>query len=334
MKVASLPLNPLANADVVLPERASTLSGLRILFGGFCVEHPGLAQAMRILRKRLDIECRHILVPDAARTRAFNPDVVIVYSSRPHVLRQMVPTLRKLRCPKALWFCDLRGPERIAPTVRGAFQGIFLPWKDRFSDARYGLGDCDVARWQRACRARCWYMPQASELRVVRPRPDATTRVVFIGDCAAACHRGRRALCDTLNAKVLNASSGKLRGQIRLASPALYASSAFSLSCSPPAVGYTSNRSYDVAAWGGLLLLQRYPLCETLFTHGEHALIFDTPEQARSLVQQFGPLSQRRAAIQRASWRLAARKHTWAHRILNICANLRGEESFWGTLDR
>jgi len=102
---------------------------------------------------------------------------------------------------------------------------------------------------------------------------------------------------------------------------------------SPPATAYTSNRTYNILAWRGLLLLQRYPECEMQFAQGKHALIFSSPRQALRLVTKFAQEKEVAEQIRMKGWQLAASRHTYAHRVLNIAANIYGTSSdFWGYL--
>lgn len=304
----------------------------RILLSGFAAGHSGVAQTTTELKK-LGITVNYFEDLSVPAALEFNPDVLIVYSTRRRFLAAAAPSIRAFKCPKALWHCDLRPPTALARYCRKVFDGVFLPWTGRFNDPTYGLGDCDVAAWRRALEARCWYMPQAAELREPPISDTARRRVVFIGDLDLPCHRGRRELCKAVGATVLNSKEKKERTAISKASRSLYASSDFSLSMSPPAPEYTSNRTYTILAWRGLLLLHHYPLCEKQFRSGEHALVFKSTKQVHRLIAGFSKDVRSAERVRKAGWTLAASKHTYAHRVLNIAANLLGEsDTFWGYL--
>jgi Glycosyl transferases group 1 len=319
----------LATALIELGPQAQSLGPLRLLLCGFCRGHVGVAQACEVMR-RVGVHARHIVQPTVDEIHSFNPHVLIAYSTRPPALATLARNIRAINCRRALWFCDLR-PPNVASLIRGSFDGIFLPWTGRFHNPSLQLGDCHVEAWNKLCHARCWYMPQAAELREVTPSPTHAHSVVFVGDLALPCHRGRQKLCRAVGAKVINAREGRARAEIYRASPMLYASSGFCLSTSPLADGYTSNRTYNITGCGGLLLLQRFPDADRLFTHGEHALMFDTSSEATALIERFRGDEQERSRLKFAGWKLASRKHTWAHRLLNIASNVMGTDStFWG----
>jgi len=317
---------------IVLKRTVKKLLSTRILLGGFSPKHAGVTQALDVLRQ-LGIACTYEEDLGSPDVRAFKPDVVIIYSTRKDFLTGATPHLVKMKCRRALWYCDLR-PPNVAAICAGAFDGVFLPWFGRFNDQRFGLGDCDAAAWARTMRARVWHMPQAAEIRVPQVDLALKERVVFVGDLSLPCHRGRRKLCESLGARVLNSHHRGERSHITKRSWSLYPSSDFSLSLSPPASGYTSNRTYNILAWGGLLLLQYYPSFDRQFESGKHALVFRTEEQAHRRVSHFSRQIEQANQIRRDGWELARRKHAYAHRILNIASNVLGmDASYWGDLE-
>jgi spore maturation protein CgeB len=171
------------------------------------------------------------------------------------------------------------------------------------------------------------YCPQGAPLREPVEIPDAP-RVVFVGDLAnSTYHVGRRAICNALEARVLNARERSARLAIEAQMPALYRSSRYCLSASPLAPGYTSVRTYSILACGGLMPLHRFPGAERLFTHGENALLFDTAEEARQLTRELDDQPEERARIAENGRRLHAERHTVAHRIVSLCRQVTGVDT-------
>jgi spore maturation protein CgeB len=136
-------------------------------------------------------------------------------------------------------------------------------------------------------------------------------------------------MCSALGAKVMNARERSARLAIEAQMPALYRSSRYCLSMSPLAPGYTSVRTYSILACGGLMLLHRFPGAERIFNDGEHAVLFDTAEEAQARMAELDTEPELRARIADAGRRLHAERHTVAHRIVTICRQVTGtNESF------
>jgi spore maturation protein CgeB len=131
-------------------------------------------------------------------------------------------------------------------------------------------------------------------------------------------------MCGALGAKVINSRHRHERLKIEARMPELYRSSRYVLSMSPRAPGYTSVRTYSILACGGLLLLHGFPEADRLFTHREHAILFDTAEEAATLLAELDEKEHQREWIAENGRRLHATKHTLAHRVLSICAEVEG----------
>lgn len=300
---------------------AQPLRGLRVLLWGYSGQGfpggDGAREALEVLPKvGIEVEYSHARDTAAGRALAQRYDVTIVANTRIGELLQADRRLWTCGERTALSFWDLR-PGSVGAPLRGRIHHVFLSYNGRWSAPDGTVYEPEQWASELACPV--GYAPQASPLREPAAMADAP-RLVFVGDTAnQTYHAGRAELCNRLRATVVNARQRDKRLEIEGRLPALYSSARYVLSTSPLAPGYTSVRTYSILACAGLLLLQRFPGCEALFTDGEHAVLFDTVEELELKLARLDPDAVERQRIAANGRRLHATQHTVAHRVLSIC---------------
>lgn len=318
-----------------LKDLAKPLRRLRVLYwGGSGRGFPGgdgPVEAVDLLNSvGLHFVYTHAGDPDEAEKLNAEYDVAIVTNTRIGLLLEAPARLWDCAARRAWWHWDLR-PGHVGAPLRGRVDRVFLTYDGPWTAPDGAV--YDPPQWAQALGVPVSYCPQASPLRSPTPAPGGA-RVVFVGDLAnRTYHRGRAELCRALGAEVLNARArdGRLAIEARL--PTVYPSARYCLSASPLAPGYTSVRTYSILACGGLLLLHRFPDSERLFADGEHAVLFDTADEAVERIAALDADSTARAAIARAGRELHASRHTTAHHVASICREMLGvSDGFSGWL--
>lgn len=247
---------------------------------------------------------------------AFQPTHTLMAGTRPANLMRTPSLLKLLPGLKALWHCDLRPPHTEYAAFKGVLDYVFLVWHTR-------SGDFDTRKWFNVTGALPRYMPQASPRYNALPNRVPNDTCVFIGDIKdQRFHSERKGIAQALHANVINKTARNDRLKIELRSPTIYRSARYCLSMSPIEPLYTSLRTYNILGCGGLMLLRKFPLCERLFKHGEHALMFDTPGEAISLIQRYNNDPEARDTIADAGLLLQRAKHTGAHRLFNMIEDM------------
>ena len=259
-----------------------------------------------------------------AALREFRPDVVICASGTK--LERASEVLRDITVPRGLWFNDLRAkPGPYAASLSGAFSHVFLcfandpsyPWKT----------------WEQATRAKAFYMPQGcrihSELAPLTIRRES----VFIGDMKdPRFHADRKSIVEALGAEVLNASTlMPERKIIEAQSRETYRQSRFCLSVSPNVAGYTSLRTYNIMAYGGLALIRDFPGRRRLMGDRKHVLSWSTIADAKKAMAELAADPTECEVIRKRAWRFSQARHTGMRRLMNMVANMTtADKSFWG----
>lgn len=254
----------------------------------------------------------------------FRPDVVLVTNTHRPRVAEFRKTLKGIPAIKALWFNDLRDAQD-SGILSGMFDRIFLCFQ---SSPEFEWKD-----WYLKTGAEISYMPQGSVINTELAPLDIQRRAVFIGDTNGnnRFHEGRKELAQAIGAEVFNRGQREDRIEVEKFSDLLYRQSMFSLCMSPVVRGYHSLRLYNVLAYGGLALVQKFPGLERLFEEGKHFLGFKSAREAIDVMDSWGERGQECERIRRAGWRYQQAKHTVAMRLLNMVTNLTtSDQSFWG----
>jgi spore maturation protein CgeB len=120
---------------------------------------------------------------------------------------------------------------------------------------------------------------------------------------------------------------------IEAASRETYRQHRFSLSMSPAVHGYTSLRTFNILACGGLALTRDYPGLDRLFEHRKHMLNWRTVDQAKGLMREYAANPEEAERIRKRGWRHGQARHTVLRRLMNMMANLTTKDGeFWGYL--
>lgn len=312
-------------------ELVRPLRGLRVLLLSFSGRGfpggDGAAQAARLLSE-LGVPSVFVeglrdpsTVPEVRR---FPADVVLLCTTAP--IR--FPGLRKIAGQKLLWCWDPTPPR--PGSLRSVFSHVFLSWASGLRAEEYGRhADCAPSSWRTAFGASLHYMPHGSYLPTSAAYKGDRDEVLFIGDVHnPVFHRGRAELCRRLGARVVNETQRDARLRVEALSKRMYPAAAFSLSASPQLPGYTSVRTYNILACGGLLLLRRFPGSDALF--GEH-LGFESREEAAELVERYRRDRAERRRLAEAGRQRYTRRHTILHRVVDILRIAKGHaERFRG----
>jgi hypothetical protein len=303
-------------ADLAVPVR-----GLRVLLFGFSGRgFPGGDGADEAVRElpAAGVHCvrTHEADPEVNDKLAESYDVSIVCNTRIGAVLAADPRVWTCAREPVYWFWDLR-PGHVGAPLRGRPRHVVLSYDGRWT-APNGTAFAPQ-QWAQELGAAVHYCPQGAPLR--EPvRLDDAPRVVFIGDLQnSTYHQGRRAVCQALGAKVLNARERSGRLAIEAMMPGLYRSSRYCLSMSPLARGYTSVRTYSILACGGLLVLHRFPGADEIFTDGEDCVMFDSVDDLVPRLAELDDDETERERIAANGRRLHATRHTVAHRVLSIC---------------
>lgn len=268
----------------------------------------------------IDCTYTHAADPDCGDKLSRRYDVAIVANTRIGALLESDARLWTCAPKTALWFWDLRSGSVAAP-LAGRVSHVFLSYNGPWVSP--DLTPYEPAQWAASTGGVVGYCPQGSPLRASIRGAVGHPRIVFVGDLAnRTYHDGRAAICRALDVTVRNARDRAGRLRIEADLPTIYGSARYSLSMSPRAPAYTSVRTYSILAHGGLMLLHRFPGCESLFTDGENAVLFDdVPELAEKLARLDDDPTERER-IADAGRLLHATRHTVAHRVVDICRQI------------
>ncbi len=262
---------------------------------------------------------------DREALHGFKPDAVIACSGT-GAIERVRPLTQGITCPIGFWFNDLRTADDVkADRFERWFTHLFLCFAD---DPAYRWAD-----WERKTRAKVFYMPQGSKVVTELAPLQLERELVFIGDIEMArFHGDRRAIVNALGATVLNgAQKSQERRDIEARSRETYRHSRYCLSVSPNVAGYTSLRTFNIMAYGGLALIRNYPGLSRLFTHGHHALNWKTLEEALMYMNIWKGLPDEAERIRKRAWRYGQARHTAMRRVQNMVSNMTtGDKEFWG----
>jgi hypothetical protein len=310
----------------------------RIMILGAGVDNPypiwrGLDQAVGEINSRGGNAVHHSLhmshsTEMLSTLSDFNPDVVLVVSSM-HKQQKAMDNLRQLSGKKALWHNDLR---KVDPTfhgdlLKGMFNRVFLCWHSGTDNYSHDV-------WSSVIGSKVSYMPQGSIINPYLSKYEEKYRSVFIGSVGNNIyHSNRNQFMKSTATQVFNASKKLERIKVEQDSEKIYRSGRYSLAHSIPVPGYNSNRLYNILAYGGLVLVNQFPLLDKLFTEGEHLLTHTGYEDARNTMTFYDDKPDLREMIIKNGWRQQQSKHTVLYRVLNMVHNMvTGESDFWGWL--
>lgn len=233
-------------------------------------------------------------------------DAYIVFYNKPFHL----PTSK----PVGWWMNDLRKPTKWgSERVAGAkMDKIFICHKEYWDEYRDLFG------------AEMYYLPQTG-----LPTPTVSDRkidwdVVFIGNFFAAIHYDNRLpITREIRKHVkfkLIANEGFTKDQYYI-----YKKTPFSLSISPQAHSYTSNRTYNILSAGGFCLSLHFPGIEDLFENHRHLVWFQTPEEAIELINYYKNKPNLCDKIRAQGKALYETHHTPRHRWRYLSQAITGE---------
>ena len=274
----------------------------RILILGAGVHNPfpiwrGLDQAVAEINARGGCAVHHS-VHMASETETlcflsdFNPEVVLIVSSM-HRTQKSMSNIRQLSGAKAMWHNDLRkvDPEFHGKMLKGMFRRVFLCWYE-------GEENYSHNAWAAVMNAKVSYMPQGAIINPYLEQYSEARRSVFIGGTSKNIyHDGRDRFMKFTGTEVFNAPHKSKRIGVEQESEKIYRSSRYSIAQSLPTSGYNSNRLYNILAYGGLAVVNEFPMRDRLFTNGEHLLTYLNYEDARETMEYYDDKPELREQI-------------------------------------
>jgi hypothetical protein len=289
----------------------------------------GIEQAVNELNRE-GMEVKYISIDassnEQARLAYWNPDCLIVVNTADKKIEKWKGNMEMFDCPKCLWWNDLR-PGEGKSNLAGMFDNVFLCFE---GGVEYPYR---WEEWRENTKAYIRYMPQGSVINPELCKRDFLWGSIFIGDTAnKKYHTDRAEIIEAFNVKIVNEKERDKRIVVEKESREYYRRAKFCWSVSPYVSGYTSLRTYNILAYGGLALIKNFPNLDKLFEDGKHVLIFkDRAEASRKIVEfENSKFSEK---IRRAGWRRQQVKHTVLYRLQNIMSNALGwDDTFWGYL--
>lgn len=290
----------------------------------------GIEQAVDEL-SREGMEVKYLSIDansdEQARLAYWSPDCLIIVNTADKKIEKWKHGMRLFDCPKCLWWNDLR-PGEGKSHLRGMFDLLFLCYNGG-EDYPYRWEE-----WKESMSVDIKYMPQGSVINTQLHQGDFKWGSLFIGDTSPKqYHAGRSDIVKTFNVKVINEIERDGRVEIEKKCGQYYRNAVFCWSVSPYVSGYTSLRTYNILAYGGLALIKNFPNLNRLFEDGKHVVTFQDHAEASRKMVKLGTQEKLSEKIRRAGWRRQQVKHTILYRLQNIMSNALGwDDSFWGYL--
>lgn len=197
------------------------------------------------------------------------------------------------------WVCDLRDPKMYPPKTTAS--KVFLCHREYDYSKHFDIPQT--------------YCPQPGvylEEEIVKTNYD----IVFIGNSRTVYHRNRKPIISHLsNHFKIKWISGEGFTQSQCQ---IYKNTPISLSISPPAKHYTSNRTYQILISGGFCLILYFPGIEDLFENHKDLVWFKDKKDAVELAEYYLNHPVERQQIANEGQKLAIKKHQVRHRMKTI----------------
>lgn len=255
------------------------------------------------------------------------PDCLIMVCSRDTNILRWKEYMDRFRCPRCLWWNDLR-PGEGKEHFKGMFDFVFLCYEDG------GYYPYSWEGWIDSMSVNVKYMPQGSIINPQLYQGKKQWTSLFIGDVTnKQYHASRSQITEKFNSVVINEKDRPDRVEVENKSRYYYRSAMFCWSMSPYVCGYTSLRTYNILAYGGLALVKNFPNLDRLFKDKKHLLAFSGEDDAKRKMREFYGDSVAAEKIRKMGWRRQQAKHTALYRLQNIMSNALGwDDTFWGYL--
>lgn len=228
---------------------------------------------------------------------------VVIFVNRTHKMKPKETTAKV-----GWWMCDLRHPLELEPAPL-KLDAIFLCNKE-FTDA-----------YNKRFESPVHYMPQSGIDEDILIGRKIEWDIVFIGNISSTrFHHNRFPIIENLMSKyeVKIIAGDKFTPDSKW----IYKESPFSLSISPEAEGYTSNRTYNILSAGGFCLIKYFPGIEELFENHKHLAWFETPEEAVDIMDYYYDHPEEYERVKKEGLKLYQEKHTARHRLEEMFALL------------
>ena len=255
------------------------------------------------------------------------PDCLIMVCTKDAKILKWKEYMDRFSCPRCLWWNDLRSGEG-KEHLRGMFDFLFLCYDDGMYYP-YGWKD-----WRSGMSVGVKYMPQGSVINPQLYQGGIKWTSLFIGDILnKQYHANRLETLDNFKSVVINEKYRNERIEVENKSRYYYRVSRFCWSISPYVCGYTSLRTYNILAYGGLALVKNFPNLNRLFEDKKHLLVFNGDTEASNKMRDFYGDTVVAEKIRKMGWRRQQVKHTVLYRLQNIMSNALGwDDTFWGYL--
>lgn len=122
----------------------------------------------------------------------------------------------------------------------------------------------------------------------------------------------------TRSVAVINRLIRSEREEVETLSKYVYRNFKFCLSMSPQVEGYTSIRTMNILAYGGLLLIRRFPGIDYFFENEKNCLMWDTIDELRSVMDGWRDRNEELEQIRISGWRLQQALHAVPYRLEQI----------------
>lgn len=144
---------------------------------------------------------------------------------------------------------------------------------------------------------------------------------VFIGNLSSSrFHHNRGAIVEKIMEKYdVKIISGE---KFTYDTKWLYSETPFSLSISPQAEGYTSNRTYNILSSKGFCLILWFPGIEKLFKNHHHLVWFKTPGEAIEIMDYYYEHPKEYDKIKEQGYKLYEKEHSAGKKLEEMFACL------------
>jgi hypothetical protein len=302
--------------------------GIRFIYVGELIrtpwapDHLGIIQGLSQLKNEGVISewkiVDPVLYPDKVvqDCNAFNADL-IVHGNTDSLDREWC---REIKAPQAFFMGDVQLSKDKYHNWNnwiknsGQFQGLFISNRDQ------------LGMWSEAFKAPAYFWPHGCYVLDKLEKDDAFKHdLLFIGAMNnGGDYQTRFNLITRLNELYpvdhLTRDDVDGRNQIWRDLSKLYHSSNFVLDVSHfwNIDGYASGRYWYSGGYGACSLTKRFPGCEEFYEDKVHKLYFDTPEEAKELIEFYSKHDDSREKIKIAAYERNKNRHNYKVRFLDM----------------
>lgn len=291
-------------------------------------DHRGVMQGLDWMFRDGTIEDYKIVDPlmlgreEAIRQiKEFNPTVTI-HGNTDTLNRGYLEPLKGIG-KQVFWMLDYQ-PINVLPLYHG--------WWDEWTkcagllDAIFLSNYDQLQMWSEGFNCPTYFLPHGCVVQELQYDPKENFKCVFIGGIGeASWYKNRADLIKQIGDFThINETTVEGRNEIWKRMPAIYHSSTCLLDISHEwnARGYASGRYFYSAGLGGCSITKHFPGCEEFYKDGVHKLYFDTPEEARYLIDKCQKNPEFVAKIKMNAWIHNKDFHNYRERFNELLSKL------------